>query len=508
MRDISRRSFVRTTAGAAVSWPALGASNCLPKGAVKPPENQAIPLAAPAAKEFKFEDETEIVARPLLSEICKDPQALNRMTQTIQRIYAELANRSRLDCQDQTGLLYSTWWHDKNCRPQPEDVHCSWKFLPWHRAFLYFHERIIRKTIPGCERFRLPVWDWETIESVPSPYRQAPQCPLFPKRLPRPVETLAGIGIDADTVRNWLLVEDFSQFVGSRVSPPAQVPLSSGGPHSLVHKGINGLLGPTQYAAADPLFYAHHANMDRMWRAWMNQYPSLLDHQDTWKDERLYFFDERKCYRWVCIGNLLDEKKLGYKYDPAPCPFLYPYRTVPSLVPESPFRNVVAFEAKTLETVLSQVKAVTALTRMNPGDCTFGKAVKQAGLPLQFWAEVKPADFRDDEKRGYYLIGLRPSAQTAPSSIQILGSFALFSSQPSHHSRVAGVASLTPEKLNSLVQTGKNNGNDDHFKIEFVYGRADEAGRAIRGEPQPLAISDMYIRYPSNDEDYKRLFHS
>ena len=37
-------------------------------------------------------------------------------------------------------------------------VHSNWQFLAFHRAYLYFHERILGKLINDME-FRLPCWD-------------------------------------------------------------------------------------------------------------------------------------------------------------------------------------------------------------------------------------------------------------------------------------------------------------------------------------------------------------
>ncbi|ONK60992.1 uncharacterized protein A4U43_C08F24860 [Asparagus officinalis] len=39
-------------------------------------------------------------------------------------------------------------------------VHRCWLFAPFHRWYLYFHERILRKLI-GDESFALPFWNWD-----------------------------------------------------------------------------------------------------------------------------------------------------------------------------------------------------------------------------------------------------------------------------------------------------------------------------------------------------------
>ena len=37
----------------------------------------------------------------------------------------------------------------------------GWWFLPWHRAYLLFHEQILGELM-GDPTFALPFWDWDT----------------------------------------------------------------------------------------------------------------------------------------------------------------------------------------------------------------------------------------------------------------------------------------------------------------------------------------------------------
>src|SRR5262249_26136616 len=40
-----------------------------------------------------------------------------------------------------------------------EEIHGSWWFFPWHRCYLYFHERILGN-LTGQKNFVLSYWDW------------------------------------------------------------------------------------------------------------------------------------------------------------------------------------------------------------------------------------------------------------------------------------------------------------------------------------------------------------
>src|SRR5262249_49944520 len=57
--------------------------------------------------------------------------------------------------------------------PGAQQVHWSWLFLPWHRAYLFFLERHLAQivtTVLGGDgkKFALPYWDWETHKEIPN----------------------------------------------------------------------------------------------------------------------------------------------------------------------------------------------------------------------------------------------------------------------------------------------------------------------------------------------------
>jgi hypothetical protein len=46
------------------------------------------------------------------------------------------------------------------------EIHGGWWFLAWHRAYLYFHERVLGSLI-GDATFALPYWDWDSCKDDP-----------------------------------------------------------------------------------------------------------------------------------------------------------------------------------------------------------------------------------------------------------------------------------------------------------------------------------------------------
>ena len=58
-------------------------------------------------------------------------------------------------------------------------------------------------------------------------------------------------------------------------------------PHDVVHVALGGLMGDPDTAAQDPIFWLHHANIDRMWNRWLAQGGNRTDASDNaWLNTR------------------------------------------------------------------------------------------------------------------------------------------------------------------------------------------------------------------------------
>src|ERR1043165_7103890 len=76
-----------------------------------------------------------------------------------------------------------SWQFQANMHGAPADdgvndnwrwcMHGNWWFLPWHRGYIYYLEKIVRQ-MSGDEDFRLPYWAWESPNQnvLPAPFRQ------------------------------------------------------------------------------------------------------------------------------------------------------------------------------------------------------------------------------------------------------------------------------------------------------------------------------------------------
>jgi hypothetical protein len=197
--------------------------------------------------------------------------------------------------------------HCLSCAPSNKaNIHFNWAFLPWHRALLYFLERILRKQ-SNDDDLRLIYWDWENAASreLPSIYA-TPNQPLFWKNRKFPL-SLTDDDVD---VQPLLGVPSFPTF-GGGPDEGKPTPAAFGGPHANVHNSFDpGDMADLQYSPRDPVFYAHHGNIDRLWSSWVRAGHSNPDFGDS----KAYFYDEDKKWRYVLFNDLRDESKLGYKY--------------------------------------------------------------------------------------------------------------------------------------------------------------------------------------------------
>lgn len=234
--------------------------------------------------------------------------------------------------------------------------HQSWYFLPWHRGYLHSFEAIIRDTIVklnGPENWTLPYWNY----NGKHPHSiELPTAFASPTRLDGTSNHLfvdarfgtdgkGNIQIDPARIRLDALRErDFDDdLTGGFAGPKTVFNLSgelNGQLESLPHNTVHGFVGgqtvprPTQWtqvglmstpqtAALDPIFWLHHANIDRLWEVWLNR---DKDNQNPTDDAdwmhgppatgRNFFLpDIHGQVRQVHVADIASAQSLGYEYD-------------------------------------------------------------------------------------------------------------------------------------------------------------------------------------------------
>ncbi|CAN1164786.1 Polyphenol oxidase, chloroplastic [Linum perenne] len=229
-------------------------------------------------------------------------------------------------------------------------IHHSWLFFPWHRLYLYFHEKILGKLI-GDPTFALPFWNWDTPAGMqfPSLYTD-PSSPLydpnrnqdhqpptlmdlswFPNTKNSTMTTQHRISMNLALMHQQMVVgaNTTSRFLGLPYRAGDKPNPGAGTLETLPHGSVHAWVGDRRnlhledmghfYSTArDPIFFSHHANIDRLWTLWkmMGARRRRDDYTNPdWLDSSFVFFDENAEPVRVKVKDCLDIKKLGYVYE-------------------------------------------------------------------------------------------------------------------------------------------------------------------------------------------------
>ena len=200
--------------------------------------------------------------------------------------------------------------------------HSRIEFLPWHRIYLHFLERILREA-SGDPAFVLPYWD----------YTSGGENVLLPKALRAPVggtplgnalysiardpevngvfgppRPLAASDVDLAALREPVFEE-------SRDGRAGFSNALENVPHNVIHGAVGGSddvgfplgdMASTNTAGRDPAFWLHHANVDRLWASWLRAGgETTADYADRgWYNTRWTFVDETGVRRELSLADL------------------------------------------------------------------------------------------------------------------------------------------------------------------------------------------------------------
>ena len=238
---------------------------------------------------------------------------------------------------DPTSWTYQAAIHGSGAPSPPplanECRHQGWYFLPWHRMYLYYFEQIVRAAVietGGPEDWALPYWNYGRNgrnATLPRPFRPPP-AGLAALAMPRNpgINTGATIPPEITSSQRALarrIYTGVAEFGGGDTGP-GQFEGETGRleqtPHNDIHVAIGGFMGNPDTAALDPIFWLHHANIDRLWAVWNGQ-RRLNPSDDDWVDQTFSFFDADGTEVSKACGEVDDTiADLGYTYRPSPAP--------------------------------------------------------------------------------------------------------------------------------------------------------------------------------------------
>ena len=218
------------------------------------------------------------------------------------------------------------------------------QFLPWHRFYLAYFEQIIEKVLG--KPFSLPYWDYFNPAKRHLPPMFAPQFiggrknPLY---FAARSSEFKRNGLSADVIP---VLNDPDK--GSLLKNPSLLGTPrrfgfnnelEGQLHDLIHGSVGTRFGMANvsWAARDPIFWLHHANIDRVWESWRRPGPdgsSSLDpgNGDAWYNAQYAFVNAAgAAVRSDSPDRAMRAAfNLKYKYD-----FLIPLDAMPLAVGEA-----------------------------------------------------------------------------------------------------------------------------------------------------------------------------
>ena len=288
-------------------------------------------------------------------------------------------------------------------------------FFDWHRWELFYYEEILRQ-VCGDPKFNLPYWDYFTDAHLPVAFRPP----------------TSGTNVLAHA-RNSALNDGTGELnvapTGmSTTSLPSFQSYFEYNPHDITHGQVGGDMVSVPTAALDPVFYAHHCNVDRGWDVWLKQGGGRVNPTGSWPTTS-FDFQSVSGPKTPTAGGADTPEKMGYTYTPAP-PYKLPpdvldllrklaqryrYRIpkpIPPIPPEpgpdpAPWRSlavVEGFELDGVPTVLPVAPSPDALK-------SFSDASRQKDLEVALtFTNLRATEFA--RQGGYfYQIFLVPSAR-------------------------------------------------------------------------------------------------
>ena len=249
--------------------------------------------------------------------------------------------------------------------------HATWYFLPWHRMYLYYFERIVRAAVVangGPADWALPYWNYckgGAFAFLPEAFRVPPsgqESPLYVE------ERNQALNKGEEGMPAWVTSPAKAlarpHFVGRAEFGGPETGFQHSGntwgvverePHNAVHVFVEGLMLSPETAAEDPIFWLHHANIDRLWSEWIgipganHENPS----QEAWKKFPFSFFDEQGQEVSMSPRDVVETAaQLDYRYDTEPVP-------EPALAPPSAPPTPAAEVATTMTPVHREMIGAT-----------------------------------------------------------------------------------------------------------------------------------------------------
>jgi tyrosinase len=216
---------------------------------------------------------------------------------------------------DNRGYQYIAGLHGL---PQYYCPHANPFFLIWHRPYVLMFEQALQAVAPGMG---LPYWDWTSerarTEGIPQLFADPTYTdPTTGQQAPN---SLYKAAISYGNPNNW--TETFRDpgaldmlgalkslvDVANRAKTYEQFSAAVEQPHNGLHGWVGGCMGRVPYAAFDPIFWAHHCFIEKLFCDWQDRTEAPISTNIS--GEVLAPFNKTTDAVW-------DYRTLGYRYSP------------------------------------------------------------------------------------------------------------------------------------------------------------------------------------------------
>nr|ART33471.1 polyphenol oxidase [Lilium regale] len=363
-------------------------------------------------------------------------------------------------------------------------IHFSWLFFPWHRFYLHFHERILGKLI-GDDSFALPFWNWDAPAGMTLPLMYTKSDSALYDKLrdakhqPPTLVDLDFNGVDptytaAQQIDHNLKImyrqvvsngKTATLFMGSPYRAGDQPSPGPGSfenvPHGPVHVWTgdrnqpNGEDMGTLYSAAfDPIFFAHHGNIDRIWDVWRGLGGKRTNFTDKdWLNTSFLFYDENAQLVRVKVSDCLDASKMRYTYQKVDVPWL-------TSRPTSATANKRALLTKKPATTTSTAVKFPLVLKKAVSITVKRERVSRNGNEKEKEEEVLVVEGIEVEKGVYTKFDVyinAPAEGVTPAESEFAGSFV---SVPHRHKHVAKINTSLRLGITDLLEDLKAEGDE------------------------------------------------
>lgn len=202
-------------------------------------------------------------------------------------------------------------------------------FFAWHRAYVAFLERVLQQAV-NDPSLRIPYWNWYVDRSLPAAFRTKTYIegsvvhdnPLYIEgRYPGVNE---GEPIWSGEIETDFIDTDFRTFQDDLASAE----------HGEIHIAVGNQsnMARVETAARDPVFFLHHANVDRLLVVWARAHPGSSIGTDVGWSAGRYLFPVAGGGTGSASFEELDlsaQQAFGYRYENVDLP-VAPARALPS----------------------------------------------------------------------------------------------------------------------------------------------------------------------------------